>query len=117
MADVQTYIQSLSVIAMTGYRQPPLISDWAKILKIRARDSDQWENRVTLDDRQADALSQYFNELRETFDNRDVLLGHAGVKRAEKETLNQEVFRPMHLDGILSEIHDRLTCLKSQGAN
>jgi hypothetical protein len=111
MADVQTFIQSLSVIALTGYRQPPLISDWARILQIRASDSDAWEDRVTLDDRQAGALSKYFNELRETLDCHDALLAYAGIRRGEKGC---ESARPMHLHGILSQIQERLDSLTTE---
>jgi len=41
MADVQTYIQALSIVSATGYPQPRLISNWSSLLQLRPDEEDQ----------------------------------------------------------------------------
>jgi len=81
MTDAQTFIQSTSVISMTGYRQPPLICDWATHMHIQDGDEDKWSDFV-LDQQQIDRLRDYLQALGGDPHPAEPMLGCNGLANA-----------------------------------
>jgi hypothetical protein len=71
MADVQTYMQDLCIISMTGYSQPPLMSDWSKLLKIIPQDAekDEWRN-FRMDAEQCEYVREFLSILWTVFEDK-----------------------------------------------
>jgi hypothetical protein len=78
MTDAQTFIQSTSVISLTGYRQPPLICDWATHMHIQEEDKDKWCS-FTLDQHQIDRLRKYMQTLGGDPYPAEPMLGRSGL--------------------------------------
>merc|ERR1712048_1196569 len=84
MADVQTFLQDLSVISLTGYRQPPLICNWARLMHIQPKDEQKWK-QLTLDAQQVSRLDRYLRSTQCTPSNKEPMLGINGLD-ASRET-------------------------------
>jgi len=84
MADVQTFLQSLSVISLTGYRQPPLICNWARMMHIQPKDEKKWD-QLTLDVQQVSKLDRYLRSTQCAPSKKEPMLGINGLN-ASRET-------------------------------
>merc|ERR1712048_34842 len=84
MADVQTFLQDLSVISLTGYRQPPLICNWARLMHIQPSDEKKW-NQLTLDVQQVSRINRYLRSPQCTTSDKEPMLGINGLN-ASRET-------------------------------
>lgn len=130
MADVQTYMQDLSIISTTGYRQPPLISDWARLLHIRQEDAEQWCHlkdgqywrRLELTPDQVDIAESYMCDLYQkssallTVDFRRDFLGYNGCVRGKRRQAHWVAPKEKaeRLEGEVREVLDDLLYIEDR---
>lgn len=113
MADVQTFIQSISVICFTGYRQPPLIFDWSNFLQIRDKDAIAW-SRFNLTEEQADNVRDYLSHMFEIVLDRDPyqVQGYTGLA-ANLSGRGQDDADPIHrCEASRAKVEERIRGLR-----
>lgn len=93
MADVQTYMQSLSVVSATGYPQPRLVADWAYLMIVQDCDEDSKWSKLNLNEKQKGELRHYIklDRMEKKREEIDEALTYDGVRMTDtrKATFGQ----------------------------